>query len=405
MKKLEIGKLKLLKTLNGYRIESVVTKDDQKFTLFMEYNVNDAHWFDIEYADPFFVALFPYALEFGYDIYTENPVSSSIFYGLVKDFMPTVCKFLPFFNEIKVNCDLKDKEFSKKEKIVGTGVSCGIDSFDTIIENLSKYNDIPASCSINRLFLLNTGACGRKGGEESLKRFQSEIDRAQCVCSELNIELITINTNLMEFYKIDHSHSDYLRIAGCLLGLDKVLESYYFAGGYDLGKFAFKNDDAYYLLFTLSCISDKNLVFKLVGSYKTRFDKVRYISNYPITYKYLTVCWNHDINCGKCEKCIRTMGALYAIDRLDYYSESFDVLKFQRNIIFNISKMLYFKLKSPYFYDFVKSIRKKHFWKYTLAIFVFIFYTLPVYGTIDLFKILIPKNSKLRKRIKKILKK
>jgi hypothetical protein len=50
--------------------------------------------------------------------------------------------------------------------------------------------------------------------------------------------------------------------------------------------------------------------------------KLTAISRVPETYERLRVCWIQDLglrNCGRCEKCIRTMVALEIIDALPKY--------------------------------------------------------------------------------------
>ena len=59
------------------------------------------------------------------------------------------------------------------------------------------------------------------------------------------------------------------------------------------------------------------------GCEAVRFRKVEFISRYPITYDTLRVCWTHvsgEINCCQCEKCVRTMIHLQALERLDRFS-------------------------------------------------------------------------------------
>jgi hypothetical protein len=59
------------------------------------------------------------------------------------------------------------------------------------------------------------------------------------------------------------------------------------------------------------------------GCHMTRFRKTEYVSRYPVTYDTLRVCWRSHAgthNCCECEKCVRTMSHLQALDRLDRYS-------------------------------------------------------------------------------------
>ena len=55
----------------------------------------------------------------------------------------------------------------------------------------------------------------------------------------------------------------------------------------------------------------------------TRFRKCEYVSRHPIAYDQLRVCPLNQpgvLNCCRCEKCVRTMIYLQALDRLDKFS-------------------------------------------------------------------------------------
>jgi hypothetical protein len=55
----------------------------------------------------------------------------------------------------------------------------------------------------------------------------------------------------------------------------------------------------------------------------TRLDKIRQIAAEPIVQRHLRVCWQNDgsaINCGRCEKCVRTMLALDACGTLGRFA-------------------------------------------------------------------------------------
>lgn len=52
----------------------------------------------------------------------------------------------------------------------------------------------------------------------------------------------------------------------------------------------------------------------------TRSDRVRAIAQHPLVHEHLRVCWQNvdrALNCGRCEKCVRTMAMLAAAGSLD----------------------------------------------------------------------------------------
>ncbi len=55
------------------------------------------------------------------------------------------------------------------------------------------------------------------------------------------------------------------------------------------------------------------------GETYTRTDKVQRVAAWPLCQQHLRVCWEHrsdDLNCGECEKCVRTQLELLAAGRL-----------------------------------------------------------------------------------------
>lgn len=91
-------------------------------------------------------------------------------------------------------------------------------------------------------------------------------------------------------------------------------------------------------------------------------DKVKYISEFPITYKALNVCNDNAANCLTCDKCIRTMGELYAIKKLDNYREVFDVDHFKSHQVYYcrrlIEKCYDGSIESSFNKEILQTIRK-----------------------------------------------
>ena len=69
-----------------------------------------------------------------------------------------------------------------------------------------------------------------------------------------------------------------------------------------------------------SCWSNEGVEFVHDGCEATRLQKVRRISTSEIALASLRVCWENEdtqYNCGRCEKCVRTMLALHVAGALD----------------------------------------------------------------------------------------
>ena len=68
--------------------------------------------------------------------------------------------------------------------------------------------------------------------------------------------------------------------------------------------------------------------------------KLKIVADYVPSYKYLNVCLKDGNNCGRFEKCVRTMTGLDALGKLDYYREVFDVDYYNSHKTWYMKKML-----------------------------------------------------------------
>lgn len=399
MKRLIIGKIKKEKTDFGSRMFCEVKRDGESFELFYDYNLQELDLLDDNFADPFLVSLLPYAMNKEYDIECDDPVSSDLFYNIVFDYIPVMSKYTKYFNKINIICKTKKKEIKNNNAVV-TGASCGVDSLYSIfsvIENTNLTND----SKLTHLLVMNSGACSWAGGEQSYKWFIEESKRSELLASELNLGFIYVNTNLMEFYGSDHRISNYCRMSGVILGLDKMIKKYHFASGYELDEFTVNpkdKDDGYYAYFICNTMSDNNLRFFLTGNSFSRTERVKYFADNELASKYLNVCINGAKNCGHCEKCLRTIGALYSIGKLNFFAQSFDVNDFYRKKTRYVAQMIYYKKFHKCFYDFMKTIKRQHKIMYFNATLLYFLYynptfTIKKYSKNLIFKIL-KKDSK-----------
>ena len=123
---------------------------------------------------------------------------------------------------------------------------------------------------------------------------------------------------------------------------------YIFASSYSATQFEFSSVDpshcesAYVPLF-----STDSMEIVLSNPILRRVDKTIYISKNPLTKKYLDVCvsvqlansggqdqWlegKEKLNCGWCDKCLRTLLTLEIIGKLDGYDEIFDMEKYKEH--------------------------------------------------------------------------
>lgn len=241
-----------------------------------------------------------------------------------------------------------------------------------------------------------------RGGDFSYRWFQEEAKKARKVSEELDLPLIEINSNLMEIYQENHGFSGTFRMAGAILGLQKLFSKYYISAGFDIKDFDItseENDD--YDLFNLLVGSNESTTFYSTGLEATRFERTKFITQYPVTYDKLTVCMCGNDNCGKCEKCMRTLGALYALNSLDKYRESFDINRFKKHEFMNLARIRYYGIgyMRPLYKEIYSILKMEQPSKYCLYTFVAVFIIYPIEKVKKLIKKILPDSvvTKLKK--------
>lgn len=390
MKNMSIGRPYILDEGNYFKLCTDIKRDDcEDFTLFFEIEREYKEFCSTDVSDGFLVSTIPYAMEFKFNIHATS-ISSDIYYNLKENFIPVLATFQPYFSLINLTATDVVNYSHHRGSSVGTGISCGVDSLYTVLSHIRS--SIPDSHRLTHLVIMNAGSCSSVGGGISYDWFSRERDVAKKIAKELGVKLISIHTNLMEFYKTDHAHSGTMRMAGCILALDKLIGRYYLASGYDIADFKFDNDDAKYAFFSLSCASTSNLTFYLTGNSVSRDKRVEYISDFAIAHKYLNVCWNGFGNCGKCEKCLRTIGSLYSIHKLDNFSEAFDLSDFYQHKTMRVGKMRYYsKSQSLSLYGFLKKIKNDEPLLYFKSCFISMFIYTPWYSMKRFLRMILPR--------------
>jgi hypothetical protein len=190
---------------------------------------------------------------------------------------------------------------------VGTFFSGGVDSFYTL---LSHQEEISHLCLIYGMDipLENT-------------RYREDLSvRVREVGNRQGKEVIEVETNIAHFLDVfvpwQIWYGALLRTTAILLnGFTKfyVPSSYFGANLFP--------DGTHPILDPLW--STQRLAFAHHGCQLTRFRKTEFVSRYPIVHDYLRVCWEIQSathNCCQCEKCIRTMIYLQAVDQLEEFS-------------------------------------------------------------------------------------
>ena len=308
-------------------------------TLYYEFDSKYKEYLCWERSDPFFLGLFQYAMLKDIDIVCEAPITEDLYYQIARYYMPVLSLSLDCFHQVEVQAPLAPP-VSCVLPGVGAGISCGVDSFYTIM----KMKDEPIEkFRLTFLLFANVNAL-TIDLDTSRQIFESKADRYSEIAEELGLDFVGVNTNYLIFHRelLERgvtSVSSSCKTCSCVFAIQKMVSVYYYSSSDSLDKFLLdERDPTRYDLFTLKELTTTTIRFYSSGVEElTRIGKVKAIGAYDLVKKNLCVCAGY--NCGRCAKCLRTQAELYALGVLDEYREVFDVKDFCSHLAIRLGKL------------------------------------------------------------------
>lgn len=321
----------------------------------------DEEWgkyFVTEYSDAFVLAILENAMNGGYDIRFEQPLSEDLFYQLERYLIPTYARKLKAFENIKLIGNIS-KEVINSQNVVGTGFSAGVDSFHAI---LSNYNSKYTAHNVTHLLLCVNGAASTGMYEAlSTRWFTEMMEKIEPLAEKLHLKLIGVKSNidLLSLHRTILKGGDSLVTSSFVHALRKLFGTYYWASAYRADVVDFSDCDGGYMEpLLLPWVSVRGLQFYHAGSECNRLEKVKLIADNSVVQKGLSVCGNSH-NCGRCVKCLRTMAELYSINKLDNFSEVFPVEDYKKHFVFRLANELAID-HPPFTTDILNSMKENN---------------------------------------------
>ncbi len=305
-----------------------VTGREDAYPLFFEVEKEYEEYLTPEVSDGPLVGCLLWAMERGMDIVCEGAVSDRLYHQLTEYMIPTISQNIKSYHAIQIHAPLSNLKW--EGGAVGTGLSCGVDSFYTTMKKRS-YED---GCrqKLTHLCFFNSGQMGIFGGERARNVFRERAKRFRGVAEEIGCGFFTCDTNLSEFLMQNYIKGTLFRLFANLLIVQKLFSLYYVSSSYPVNEFHFTDHDpAYYELFVNACLSTDSVRFEDVGGETTRMGKLEYLKQFDIVKRELNTCVSDVTNCTRCNKCRRTMLNLYALGILDEFSAVYDVEWFKKN--------------------------------------------------------------------------
>ena len=217
--------------------------------------------------------------------------------------------------------------------VIGTGISCGVDSLSTLYERFIKEDD--PDYKINALFIFNCGSHGDFDWEHTQTLFKSRVKRAFALADELDLPVVAVDTNLHQFRNEENKDVIlHLAFYSCVLGMQNGIRRYYVPStcSYEeikrYGK-EYKDLAGFADSYLIPLIQTEQTELIIDGCQYRRVDKIKKIADWDVAKKYLNVCLSQksadSANCGHCSKCLRTLLTIEILGKLENFAKVFDI--------------------------------------------------------------------------------
>jgi 7-cyano-7-deazaguanine synthase in queuosine biosynthesis len=360
---MRISKIELKEKKEVIRAQARVTWEDTKrddVYLFFETNKNSGTGF---WPDPnaFLIAAYLPAWKRGEKRVHVDGALCPWLCDNMKVALTVLCEWYSDLGEqprIDAENGFKALNFGQSQAV--SFLSGGIDSLATLYSNKKLLpEDHPSSIRAVIPIHYHQWKHPRRTIEENKWRAEKRIRMAQNVAEELGVDVLPVETNVLNLYPDGQFYSK--RWIGAILGsishlFSKRFNKAYIASGspiikllrYTHGTHPFLDD--YY--------SSGHLTVKHHGLHMDRYDKIKLISEWQTGLQNIFVCEGRksgENNCGRCEKCIRTMVVLAALNKLKDSSFPVEYVSPER-------------LKTLYKYNMIKGESYLHPYKQVIPI-------------------------------------
>lgn len=361
---------------NNVRLKCRIVDEVQAIDkeLWYEVNILYAQYLCPEVCDGFVIAMLLPAIKFNQKIVVKAPMSAGLYHNMVNVVIPLMAKLYGNNLNIDESCNfLTISEAVNMEYTpfaVATGCSMGVDSLTAITQYIKLSEN--KLYNLSHLTYFNVGAFGSTYNEDVELTLEREKQEVLNFANKLGLPVVFVNSNIHCWYSTfkNFNHSHTLRNMSVVLCMQKLFKHYLYASGYSLEKFKLTLDDlAYFETLLLPQISTQCTSLISANANFNRIDKLKYIGNDVLATENLYVClkeqiWNdHHVgkleddgfrNCGKCEKCLRTLIILESLGLIDDYRKIFNVDYYYRAKSTYIKAMYALRYENDTYSDILK---------------------------------------------------
>ena len=286
---------------------------DSAFPLWYRFPTEYAPCLSAENGDPFVAALLPPAMFLNETLSIEAPVSRKL-WEAIPQIQSIYRSWYKSYAETIVEAPVRQTAAPRPASYVGLFFSMGVDSSYTLCKNLQDRRE--GTEPITHLILIN-------GFDVYLweeTRFPPLLNAVNHVAAALNKAVLPVTTNLREF---SDRVVDWVRayhgpaLASVVLALGGAIRKAHISASSTYANLA--PHGTHPLVDPLWGTEGTSLVHD--GLEATRLEKIRFLASSPVLLANLRVCATGEItdvyNCGRCEKCLRTMIGLQVAGLLE----------------------------------------------------------------------------------------
>lgn len=324
---IHIASPKVVYEENSAILYTDVIIDGKSDTIWFKVDKKYGEYLCYERSDAYVIAMLNYAMRNGHDIECEAPITEDLYYNIDNYLVDALVKHNKEFYRTIIQAEVAS-ETLPSFGAVGTGISCGVDSLHAVA---NQTNLIFKNHNITHLTFNNVGSHGE--GKRASDLFAKRCERPIRFAKEYGFEIIVSDSNLMDIIKQVHFESHTYSSLFPVYCLQKLYSIYYYASaGFGYHEFRLdERDCGAYELLSLPLFSTNRLRIYSEGEGLSRMDKLKDIVRYKPSYKYLNVCLSSEDNCGKCEKCVRTLLGIDALGELERYKDVFDIEYYRKH--------------------------------------------------------------------------
>ncbi|MSP67290.1 MAG: hypothetical protein EXQ96_04170 [Alphaproteobacteria bacterium] len=180
--------------------------------------------------DAFLIGLLVPAMEAGEDVALLAPVSERLFLQVTEQLVPLLAASQPDLRSVLIAPSGFDSgRVAGTKGEVATGFFAGVDSFLTYYDR-NVASQVPGF-RITRFVFTNVGSHGAKA-EPARALFRRRLAYLRRFADEVGIEIIPIDSNLADFYRISFVRSHTLRNVAAVAALQGFIGTFLYSTGF-----------------------------------------------------------------------------------------------------------------------------------------------------------------------------